>query len=249
MKILVIYSGVSYREKYEHCYGQYFTVDMSRLYSNHENKIHKPLRKMGFEVSKTIITNLHGNIKLQYLEKKYKTIKLNYSEATQDQFERCVNYQRAIYPKAINFGFPYQGIRLLNLTTPLPEADFYLFLRCDAKYKFPLSELNLDFSGKINFLWKEMGAREIGSIKNPKQAYNTYYRTNGNFLHLVPRKYIKGFVSHYWMEHCMLYALLRDMDGFSLDDVHFVCGDECYDSDTFVCNNPIFEVPRFDSNF
>lgn len=249
MKILVIYSGISYREKYEHCHGQYFRIDMSYLYNNHEENIHKPLEKMGFEVDKTIITNLHNNIKLRYIESIYKTIPLQYSEPTQQQFDACVNYFKSTYPKAINFGFPWQGIRFLNLATPLPEYDFYLFLRCDTKYKFPVSELGLDFGGKINFLWKEMGAREIESIKSPHGAYNNYYRTNGNFFHLVPNKYIKGFVSHYWMEHCMLYALLRDMDGFSLNDVHFVCGDECYDSDTFVCNNPIFEVPRFDTNF
>ena len=251
-KAFIFYTGLSYCKNFYHCEtGDHFDLDMDFSYDSHMQQLHEPLNNMGYDVDCAIITNKDNNPKYKNYLKKYIALDLNYQSDVSDQeIESMVNYFNARYNRfdAFSFGFPIQGFRLLTIQDPIPSADIYVFIRCDLLLKNPINRINIDYN-KINYLWKEEGiyraqTENITDSTHPESCWNKHYRVSGNMLHVVNKKYIKSFISHFWMEHCSLQALLRDCDGISMKDVNIVCGNDLYDSCVARQDNPIFTHSR-----
>jgi len=251
-KAFVFYTGLSYYPNFYHCEtGWHFDLDMEFGYDNHVKQLHQPLEKMGYEVNCAIITNKENNPKYNKYLKMYNALDMNYAGDVSDyEIETMINYFKVRYERfdAFSFGFPIQGFRFLTIQDPIPSADIYIFIRCDLTLKKPINQINIDYN-KINYLWKEEGinrAKEesISNVHDPNSGWSRHYRVCGNMLHVVNKRYIKSFLTHYWMEHCSMQAILRDCDSITFEDFHIVCGDKMYDSCTERQANPIFNHAR-----
>tara|TARA_R100000008_G_C3582949_1_gene169889 strand:+ start:258 stop:1076 length:819 start_codon:yes stop_codon:yes gene_type:complete len=251
-KAFIFYTGLSYFPNFFHCEtGWNFDLDMEFGYQNHMQYLHQPLSNMGYDVGCAIITNKENNPKYKRYLQLYNAFDMNYNGDVNDfEIESMVNYFKVRYERfgAFSFGYPIQGFRFLTIQDPIPMADIYVFIRCDLILKKPLNEINIDYD-KINYLWKEEGIHRrsqegIASPNHPNSGWSQHHRVCGNMLHVVNKKYIKSFLTHFWLEHCSMHAMLKDCDSVTLQDFHIVCGDEMYDSCTERESNPIFTHSR-----
>ena len=248
----IFYTGLSYATNYKNPNtDNRYDLNMEHAFANHMSHLHAPLEKMGYKVSCSIITNKNDNPNYKRTTRLYNAKELPYEDVPYKETVQAAEqwfdfrYQRFL---AMGWGYGMQGARLLTIPE-IPKADIYLFVRCDLKLKKPLDELNIKYD-KINYMWKEEEAHrqnwcgyyktKIDKSSHPRSAWNLHRRVGGNMLNVVAFKYIKAFVEFYWMEHCALLAMLRASDYITLDDVHFMCGDEMYDSGVFKGENPIF---------
>lgn len=251
-KAFIFYTGISYWKRFPHSEtGLYFDLDMESSYDNHMKMLHEPLQKMGYDVDCCIITNKDNNPKYNKYIKMYKALDFTYqSNMQQWEIDVMANYFNMRFPRfgAFSFGYPVQGFRLLTIQEPIPAADIYIFCRCDLLLKKSINKINIDYN-KINYLWKEEGVyrRQQENITSPYQSnsgWSICRRVSGNMLNVVPRKHIKKFLSNYWLEHCSMYAMLRDYDTLTEKDFHIVLGDQMYDSCIEREPNPIFTHNR-----
>ena len=251
-KVFIFYTGISFWQRFLHSEtGNLFDIDMEGSYENHMKMLHKPLSKMGYDVNCAIVTNKLGNPKYKKYLSMYKAVDLDYkTDPTQAEIDNLARYFDLKFGSggAFGFGFPIQGFRLLTIKDPVPEADLYIFCRCDLLLKNSIDKLNIDWD-KINYLWKEEGIyrkQELGieTPDHPKSGWSICNRVAGNMLNVVPSRHIKKFINNYWLEHCSMHAMLKDHDDIDKTDFHIVLGDEMYDSCTERQANPIFTHNR-----
>ena len=251
-KAFVFYTGLSYYPNFYHCEtGWHFDLDMEFSHHNHMKQLHAPLSQMGYDVECAIITNKEDNPKYQQYLKMYDAHDMDYNGNVSDhEIESMINYFKIRYERfgAFSFGYPIQGFRFLTIQDAIPTADIYIFIRCDLTLKKPLDQIDINYN-KINYLWKEEGIHRaeqegITTADHPNSGWSQHHRVCGNMLHVVNKKYIKSFLTHFWLEHCSMHAMLKDCDSITLEDFHIVCGDTMYDSCIERQPNPIFQHSR-----
>lgn len=246
---LIIYVGNGYSERETSYDGSYqYSVDMRDNRPNHTRNIIEPLKKMGYNVDISLITNKH--LKYELFLKEYNAINVNYDDITPIDESNLYRYYALKVPEEHGPGSLKSGGRVLKAKRNIPEYDLYLFVRADAKFKLSLNELNIDYT-KMNYSWKETDYRFFTDERHSfmKQHgtdhvyWNEYYRISGNVLNIVPKKYFNTFTSYYWLEHLSLYCMTQDLSPIITykNDVNLIFGeDKCYVTDIRFCENPLY---------
>lgn len=250
---LVFYFGNGYTEREWSYINMYeYSVDMRDNRKNHEDKIFGPLRKKGYSIDISLVTNKHKNYD-KFL-KEYSAIKLDYEDITKEETKMLYDYYKLRVPQQYGPGFILSGARFLKIKDKIPEYDLYLFIRADLLFKKSVNDMDINYE-KINYLWPESDdcffneKREdyIKMFGSEDFFWKSYNRINGNYFNVVPKKYINMFLAYYWTEHMSLHLMLKDFGPIiSLEnDFHIICGvEKFYSSNTRVCDNPIVKTSK-----
>lgn len=252
---LLIYIGNGYSvnsSNYDNSFT--YSVDMRDNQENHNEMIIQPLNEVGYSVDKMIITNKH-----KYYHEFVN--ELNAIPVDYDDFSRRdEKFYRELYERKIPMrwgpGNFRSGGRLLKLHQPLPDYDLYVFVRADAVFKISIKDLIIDET-KMNFLWAETDYRMftnrreefLDTYESEWWFWNTYNRVAGNVLNIIPKKYIKLFLSYYWMEHVALHGILTDAHPLITveNDVNLMMGyEKCYVTDIRYAENPVYTFAKKD---
>ena len=126
---------------------------------------------------------------------------------------------------------------------PLPDADVYVFVRCDITLKKPLHEMNIDMT-KINYGWIEQRGPSL-AMGDHYSGFKTAGRVSGSGLHVVPRRLVSLFVEAYSRDHNSLHWLLKVKKLSLLSDVNFIEGiDRAWSSSSDIMDNPMYVIYR-----
>jgi hypothetical protein len=246
---LLIYIGNGYSENVANYDGQYkYSVDMRDNQNNHNKMIIRPLKNAGYKIDTALVTNKHKYYS-DFVDF-YSAVPIDYSEISEKDIKILTKYYYYKVPMGWGPGNFRSGGRFLNLKQPLPEYDMYVFLRADAHFKKSITSLSID-ENKMNFLWAETDYRMFTDRRDEfLEAFgtefwfwNTYNRVAGNVFNVIPKKYIKVFLSYFWMEHVALHGMLNDLHPLISveNDVNFMMGlEKCYVTDQRYCENPLF---------
>ena len=126
---------------------------------------------------------------------------------------------------------------------PLPDADVYVFVRCDITLKKPLHEMNIDMT-KINYGWIEQRGPSL-AMGDHYSGFKTAGRVSGSGLHVVPRRLVSLFVEAYSRDHNSLHWLLKVKKLSLLSDINFIEGiDRAWSSSSDIMDNPMYVIYR-----
>jgi len=222
---------------------------------NHNKMIVEPLKEAGYNVDTMIVTNKH-----KYYDKfveEYGAIQIEYDEVSQSDLKLMTKMYEFKVPEKWGPGNFRSGGRFLKLHRPFPDHyDQYVFVRADAHFKMRLDEFKID-DNKMNYLWGEtdfryytdMRQKFLDNLGPESWFWDNYNRVAGNVLSVVPKKYIKVFLSYYWLEHLSLHGMIRDLSPLITveNDVNIMMGlDNFYVTDIRFTENPVYTFNKKD---
>jgi hypothetical protein len=215
----------------------------------------EPLKEAGYNVDTMIVTNKH-----KYYDKfveEYGAIPIEYDEVSQSDLKLMTKMYEFKVPEKWGPGNFRSGGRFLKLHRPFPDHyDQYVFVRADAHLKMRLDEFKID-DNKMNYLWGEtdfryftdMRQKFLDNLGPESWFWDNYNRVAGNVLSVVPKKYIKVFLSYYWLEHLSLHGMIRDLSPLITveNDVNIMMGlDNFYVTDIRFTENPVYTFNKKD---
>lgn len=244
-KCLIVYIGCGYSGSSHHHTGTY-SIDMRENRKNHHENVFYYLEKNNYDLDFCLFTNKHE--KYDDFIDEYKSIKIDYSDFTVEDFECLLYYCEMRALSGWGPGNFNSGGRLLKLKGELPKYDLYVFVRSDLFFKKRIEELNVDFD-KLNYLWAEtdptfFSDREyyVNNYGSEMFFWNHHNRVSGATFLITPYKFVNIVTRYLWADHLSLFLMLKDLNPlFTIKDVNVMCGlQNAYVSDANSFENPIY---------
>lgn len=246
--VCIVYVGLSHMPKRiatdENAPAYDLDFEGCGAYQNHGVMLRKSVERMGITTVKHVMaTNANHHRHDHFCELLGADPTLAQASVTpQDEADWITLW--AAGPGGAGNGLP-AGHRLKKIVdaNSLPDADSYVFVRCDILLKQPLHEMNLNFD-KINFGWIEQRGPSL-AMGDHFSEFKNRGRVAGSGLHVVPRRLLDVFVEAYSRDHNSLHWLLKEKKIQLLTDVHFIAGiDRAWSSSSDIMVNPLYQIIR-----